>query len=490
MKHFPADSKWWRHLAESPRVAQACFFGQGLSIQLARYSNRRSSAPLGPPSMTPVARTAFAAPHWFLRTTMRRSGQPLPLAIQRKLGHLFGADLSNVRIHTSPDIASLGAASVTMGDDVFFAPGRFQPFTRAGQQLIGHEIAHVLQQRARRVKHPTGTGLVFVQNEELEEEATHMGTMAVQLAAARPRPSVAAEARVQTRRVSLASSSRPRTKRRAEPPVRPRLGVVQPSSSVSDGLDARKVHKVSGGFTIVVIDTTNPDEQELKDFVNTLDRWKKEIGTAKLDKWMAKAWASNFVGLKGQLSSRGKGQYLFIVRQRRTGIIYMLGKLRLWKTTLDISEVVGNMRVGADVHLLDESTKEFMKFLWESRVKKLEGIEKEEYASYYKFMDDGNNALGCLFSWAALQAKKVTLTANTVGLVGLYGKYGFELGDKLRSHQKKYFDILSMAMKGSSEYNDAKFAQVDLYMELTPEGKEQLFKKYRPMVHFTGGSLT
>jgi hypothetical protein len=43
--------------------------------------------------------------------------------------------------------------------------------SRSGQQLLAHELAHVLQQRAGRVHHPAGNGWAIVRDDALEAEA-------------------------------------------------------------------------------------------------------------------------------------------------------------------------------------------------------------------------------------------------------------------------------------------------------------------------------
>ena len=62
----------------------------------------------------------------------------------------FG-DVSGARIHTggSADArtAAHGARALTVGRDIHFAPGEYQPDTDAGASLLGHELAHVAQQR-------------------------------------------------------------------------------------------------------------------------------------------------------------------------------------------------------------------------------------------------------------------------------------------------------------------------------------------------------
>ncbi|VVJ17659.1 Uncharacterised protein [Amycolatopsis camponoti] len=63
-----------------------------------------------------------------------------------------GPDFGSVRVHTGPGAEraarSLSAAAYTVGDDVVFGAGQYQPDTPAGRSLIAHELTHVLQQRA------------------------------------------------------------------------------------------------------------------------------------------------------------------------------------------------------------------------------------------------------------------------------------------------------------------------------------------------------
>ena len=44
------------------------------------------------------------------------------------------------------------ALAYTQGTDIHFAPGQFEPDTSAGQQLLGHELTHVIQQAEGRVQ--------------------------------------------------------------------------------------------------------------------------------------------------------------------------------------------------------------------------------------------------------------------------------------------------------------------------------------------------
>jgi hypothetical protein len=77
-------------------------------------------------------------------------GKPLTTENQSRLEIHFGADLSDVRVHTnseaSASAASLDAMAYTSGRDIYFARGMYAPSTSSGDRLLAHEVAHVVQQ--------------------------------------------------------------------------------------------------------------------------------------------------------------------------------------------------------------------------------------------------------------------------------------------------------------------------------------------------------
>ncbi|APR85094.1 Hypothetical protein A7982_10443 [Minicystis rosea] len=74
-------------------------------------------------------------------------GESMAPDITARFSHAYGHDLSDVRLHRdSPAATAIGARAVTVGRDVAFAPGEYKPGTPAGDRLIGHELAHVVQQ--------------------------------------------------------------------------------------------------------------------------------------------------------------------------------------------------------------------------------------------------------------------------------------------------------------------------------------------------------
>ncbi len=108
----------------------------------------------------------------------KAGGLPLPKDIQAKMEKALGANFSDVRVHVGPEAASIGAVAFTWGANIHFAPGQYNPHTPQGQFLLGHELAHVVQQRAGRVSNPFGSGVAVVQDQALEAEADRLGQLA------------------------------------------------------------------------------------------------------------------------------------------------------------------------------------------------------------------------------------------------------------------------------------------------------------------------
>ncbi len=76
-------------------------------------------------------------------------GRPLkvlPPVVLRRMERCFGYSFGDVRIHPDSDKVMGREQAITEGRDVYFAPGRFEPGTERGDWLIGHELAHVVQQ--------------------------------------------------------------------------------------------------------------------------------------------------------------------------------------------------------------------------------------------------------------------------------------------------------------------------------------------------------
>ena len=80
----------------------------------------------------------------------RQGGQPLPRPIREPMEQAMGADFSRVMVHADQRSdklnRSIQAIAFTRGQDLFFRHGAYNPGSRASQELIAHELTHVLQQ--------------------------------------------------------------------------------------------------------------------------------------------------------------------------------------------------------------------------------------------------------------------------------------------------------------------------------------------------------
>jgi len=78
------------------------------------------------------------------------TGMPLDASSRRYFEPRFGYDFSNVRIHICSQAvsaaASIRARAFTLGRDIAFAAGEYDPGSERGKRLMAHELTHVLQQ--------------------------------------------------------------------------------------------------------------------------------------------------------------------------------------------------------------------------------------------------------------------------------------------------------------------------------------------------------
>jgi len=100
------------------------------------------------------------------------TGKPMPEAVQQKMEAAFGTGFSDVRIHEGAQAAAINAIAYTQANHIHFQPGEYNPTSPKGQALLGHELAHVLQQRQGRVKRTMqAEGLPINDENALEQEA-------------------------------------------------------------------------------------------------------------------------------------------------------------------------------------------------------------------------------------------------------------------------------------------------------------------------------
>lgn len=102
----------------------------------------------------------------------RGGGHALDGGIAEQIGGPLGDPLSDVRVHHDDHAAALSRAvsarAFTVGRDIFFGAGEYQPTRVAGRELLTHELAHVVQQRGAA---QTGALAVSQPGDALEREA-------------------------------------------------------------------------------------------------------------------------------------------------------------------------------------------------------------------------------------------------------------------------------------------------------------------------------
>lgn len=135
--------------------------------RIAGFGHRFGEIPIHSPA-PPIMETAGTPP----------PAEPLPTRVRGRFERLFGADFSDVRMHRESTLSPGPLRAFTRGAHVHFAPTRFQPDTAQGDALIGHELAHVTQQRERRVVPNGGEYGTFNTQTHLEREALRMGERA------------------------------------------------------------------------------------------------------------------------------------------------------------------------------------------------------------------------------------------------------------------------------------------------------------------------
>jgi uncharacterized protein DUF4157 len=108
------------------------------------------------------------------------AGTSLESGVQARMERAFGYSFGRVRVHAdglADELSSgMNARAFTVGHDVAFAAGEYQPGTLVGDALIAHELAHVVQQGQAKSA-PSETSAIHPRS--LEEDADHSGVGAM-----------------------------------------------------------------------------------------------------------------------------------------------------------------------------------------------------------------------------------------------------------------------------------------------------------------------
>jgi Domain of unknown function (DUF4157) len=93
-------------------------------------------------------------------------GSPIEPGARSFLEERMGHDFSDVRVHTGAkadeSARSINAQAYTVGTDVVFRSGAYQPDSDTGKHVLAHELAHVVQQKSGPVAGTPGPGGISI----------------------------------------------------------------------------------------------------------------------------------------------------------------------------------------------------------------------------------------------------------------------------------------------------------------------------------------
>ncbi len=119
----------------------------------------------------PIVHRALAGP-----------GRSLEPGVRAEFEAALGRDFSGVRVHTDvtagESAQAVRALAYTVGRDIVFGRGQFTPATAGGRRLLGHELAHVVQQERGLAQAPLPGAVRVLDDPGLERDADRRGTAA------------------------------------------------------------------------------------------------------------------------------------------------------------------------------------------------------------------------------------------------------------------------------------------------------------------------
>ncbi|MDA0770153.1 MAG: DUF4157 domain-containing protein, partial [Chloroflexi bacterium] len=149
----PVGDKYER---EADRVAKQVMAGDGATLQRQEEEEELQMKPVQ--RSVDIGLEGGAIDSDAMQTIQgeRGKGQGLADGVRTKMEGAFGADFSGVRLHTGPETDSLNesmsARAFTTGQDIFVRKSDYSPGSAAGQELLAHELTHVVQQNGSAVR--------------------------------------------------------------------------------------------------------------------------------------------------------------------------------------------------------------------------------------------------------------------------------------------------------------------------------------------------
>jgi hypothetical protein len=160
----------------------ACGGSSSLEAECAECSKNRLSLQRATRNAEPQTRNSNGVPP-IVHEVLRSPGQPLEPATRAFMEPRFGHDFSQVRVHADARAAestrAVNALAYTVGGDIFFGKNGYQPGSPEGNQIIAHELTHVIQQQE--FSNPPRQNLTLGQPEDAsEQEADQIASTIIQ----------------------------------------------------------------------------------------------------------------------------------------------------------------------------------------------------------------------------------------------------------------------------------------------------------------------
>jgi hypothetical protein len=126
------------------------------------------------------AGSTVASRHPAVHEALASPGQPLDAASLAFFATRFGHDFSRVRVHSDAKAAAstrdVGALAYTVGTDLVFANGEYNPSSEAVRKLLAHELTHHVQQSAQITRGAPSRASIHGAEAEADRNAERVGT--------------------------------------------------------------------------------------------------------------------------------------------------------------------------------------------------------------------------------------------------------------------------------------------------------------------------
>jgi hypothetical protein len=258
-------------------------------------------------SAVQVARMPLRRPSQTTSTVLdvvgQGGGHRLAPKVRAEMEAGLGADFSDVRIHANAKAAASAAAvaakAYTVGNEVVFGHGSFDPEGPEGKHILAHELAHVLQQRKGPVPATdTGNGVAISDpSDSFEQEATTIASRVLSEprqvgGSGRPDRAAAAPSTVQL------------------PLQRDAAGASAPAPKVVSGPADLPADKT---FRVVIVGSPGKNEVDLNHPFQFADA-AAEAGTGATTVWLVErtGYELGEVPLSGVAQRAGKAQVFWI----------------------------------------------------------------------------------------------------------------------------------------------------------------------------------